>query len=157
MSHNRPNTVVRRDIKKIRKIGTSWMKILKHNQRWLYMPYIVCTNNFNGVQNFIFFLNPWRVSAFLIFSGRISHSFVPSFETVSLPYEHDLIICLSMQLFFLKSYEWSLNLKISVIISGANLLFTLHISVHSTWIFLSWIVAELSFSWSSRKEELLSL
>ena len=55
---------------------------------------------FNGVQYFILFLNSWRDSAFLIFSGRISQSFAPRLETVSLPYLHDLIILLSKQLFF---------------------------------------------------------
>ena len=84
-------------------------------------------------------------SAFSIFSGRIFQTFTPRFKTVSLPYLHDLIICLSVQLFFLKSYEWSLNFKISVIISGANPLFTLNISVNSTWMFLSWIVTDLCF------------
>ena len=67
---------------------------------------------------------------FLVFSGRISQSFAPRFETVSPPYLHDLIVCLSMQLLFLKFYEWSLNLEISVIISGATLLFTLNIFVN---------------------------
>ena len=51
------------------------------------------------------------------------------FETVSLPYLYDLIIPFSMQLFFLKSYSWSLNLKIPVIISGATLIFDLNLSV----------------------------
>ena len=37
----------------------------------------------------------------------------PRLETVSLPYLHDWIILLSKQLFFLKSYQWSLNLKMS--------------------------------------------
>ena len=110
---------------------------------------------FNGVQNFILFLKSWR--DFLIFSGRISHSFDLRFETISLPYLDDLIIHLSMQLLFLKSYEWSLNLKIYVIISGATPLFTLNISVNSTWIFLSWIVTDLSLSRNSVKEVLLSL
>ena len=67
-----------------------------------------------------------------MFSGRISQSFAPIFETLSLSYLHDLMIHLSMQLFLLRSYEWSLNLKISVIVSGATRLFTLNISVDST-------------------------
>ena len=58
------------------------------------------------------FWYPEEIQLFLIFSGRTSQSFATRFETVSLPYLHDLIIRLSMQLFFLKSYEWSLNLKI---------------------------------------------
>ena len=95
---------------------------------------------FNGFQSFILFLKSWINSAFLMFSGRISQSFAPIFETLSLSYLHDLMIHLSMQLFLLRSYEWSLNLKISVIVSGATRLFTLNISVDSTWIFLSWIV-----------------
>ena len=106
------------------------------------------------VQSFILFSKSWRDSAVLIFSGRISLSFVLIFVTASLPNIHYVVIFLCMQLFFLKSYEWSLNLKISVIISGATLLFTLNISVDSIWIFLSWIVTELSHSRSSRKEEL---
>ena len=59
---------------------------------------------FNVVQYFILFLNSWRDSAFLIFLGRISQSFAPRLETVSLPYLHDLIILLSNQLFFL--FNW---------------------------------------------------
>ena len=47
-----------------------------------------------------------------------------------------------MQLFFLKSYEWSSNLKISAIISGAT---RFYISVNSTWIFLPWIVTTYLF------------
>ena len=129
MSHNRCNAVVGINIKKIR-------KILKHNN----VSYIVLHSllgQFNRVQNFILFLNSWRDSAFLISYARISQSFSRRFKTVSLPYLHDLIIRLSKQLFFLKSYEWSLNLKISIIVSGAALHFTLNISVNSTWIFLS--------------------
>ena len=84
---------------------------------------------------FMFFLNSWRDWAFWVFSGRISQSFAPRFETVLLPYLHDLIILLSKQLFFLKSYEWSLSLKIYVIISGTAPLFTLNISfMNSDWI-----------------------
>ena len=109
---------------------------------------------FSRIQSFILFLKSWRDSAVLIFSGRISLRFVLIFVTASLPNIHYVIIFLCMQLFFLKSYEWSLNLKISVIISGATLLFTLNISVDSIWIFLSWIVTELSHSRSSWKEEL---
>ena len=114
---------------KIREIRTSRIKILKHNQRLLYMSDIVYTDN---LTESIFFLNSGRDSAFLIFSGRISHGFAPRFETVSLRYLHDLIIRLSKQLFFLKSYEWPLNLKIAALISGADPLFTLNISVNST-------------------------
>ena len=124
MSHNRRNAVVGINIKKIR-------KILKHNN----VSYIVLNSllgQFNRVQNFISFLNSWRDSAFLISYARISQSFAHRFKTVSLRYLHDLIIRLSKQLFFLKSYEWSLNLKISIIVSGAALHFTLNISVNST-------------------------
>ena len=66
----------------------------------------------------------------------MSQSFAPRFETVSLPILHDLKIRLSMQSCFLKSYEWPLNLKISVIISGATMPFSLNVSV---------IVLEYSF------------
>ena len=66
----------------------------------------------------------------------MSQSFAPRFETVSLPTLHDLKIRLSMQSSFLKSYEWPLNLKISVIISGATMPFSLNVSV---------IVLEYSF------------
>ena len=108
----------------------------------------------NGVQYFILFFNSWRDSAFLIISGRISQSFAPIFETVSLPYLHDLIVLLSERWFFLKSYEWSEFEKFCHYFWWSPL-FTLNISVNSTWIFLSWIVTELSFSWCSRKEELV--
>ena len=56
----------------------------------------------------------------------------PRFETVSLSYLHDLIIRLTMQLFFLKSYEWSLKLKLCIKISSAAPLFALNNSVNST-------------------------
>ena len=95
------------------------------------MSYIV-HGQFNGVQKFILFLKSWRDSVFLIFSDSMSHSFAPRFETFSLPYLLDLIIHFSMQLFFLKSYEWSLNLKLPVIIYDRTPLVTLNISVNST-------------------------
>ena len=117
------------------------------------MSYIVCTDSLAESKIFV----SWKDSAFLIFSSWISQTFASRFETVSLPYLRDLIICLSLQLFFLKQYEWSLNLKISSIICGAAPLFTLNISVNSTWIFLSWVVTELYLSRGCRKEELLSL
>ena len=39
----------------------------------------------------------------------------PRFKVVSSPYLHNLKICFFMELFFVKSYEWSLSLKIPVI------------------------------------------
>ena len=90
----------------------------------------------------------------LIFSDGISSSFGPRFKTISLPYLLDLIIRFSMQLFFLKSCEWSLNLKSSVIISDPTPLFTLNISVDKYWIILSWIVTDFK---KFQKEDLLSL
>ena len=50
-----------------------------------------------------------------------------------------------MQLFFIKSHEWSLNLKISVIFLDSIPIFTLNITINSTWIILSWIVTDFSF------------
>ena len=46
----------------------------------------------------------------------MSQNFAPRFETVSIQYFRDLKIRLSMQLFLLKSYQWSLNLKLSVMV-----------------------------------------
>ena len=76
------------------------------------MPYIVCTDNLMESKILFYFLYPEEIQLFKIFSGRITQSFPTRFEIVSIPYLPDLIIRLYMQLFFLKSYEWSLNLKI---------------------------------------------
>ena len=83
---------------------------------------------FNIVQSFILLLKILKRFSFFNIFWEVIPEFCPppKFKTVSLTFLYNLIICFSMQLFLLKSYEWSLNLKISVIISGATLLFTLN-------------------------------
>lgn len=133
---------------KIKKLEPPWNEKLEHSHRVPNILFIDCTSNFS--ESKLFFKLLKRFSTFNVFRQDVLEFCSKLFHYHI--YADDLIFRLYIGSLFLKSYKLSLNLKTSVINSGASRLFTLNIFIDIILTFLSWIV---SFSEKFTKKEIL--
>ena len=110
---------------KIKKLEPPWNEKLEHSHRVPNILFIDCTSNFS--ESKLFFKLLKRFSTFNVFRQDVLEFCSKLFHYHI--YADDLIFRLYIGSLFLKSYKLSLNLKTSVINSGASRLFTLNIFV----------------------------